>query len=206
MPSTLTAPTQDTAKALELVPGFTGRVTPDGRISLYDALAAIGVKNPRDTWSRIESEHYKGVAICDTFQFPGQGQRPTPIVNFEGKEFTEGVEYDKIEGQAYQDLLSLLCSQDGFGDTSYVSPTAQRILLLYEPGLDKVLFRTRQPAGIRMLHWYAHELKPALKAYALTGDTAPLNTALRLELPAVPIWSTSLAARSVERLPLLMGE
>ena len=74
---------QGTVKALELVPGFTGRITPDGRISLYDAMEAVGISQPRVTWSRIESEHYKDVTICNNFQFTGQGQRTTPVVDFE---------------------------------------------------------------------------------------------------------------------------
>jgi hypothetical protein len=38
-----------------------------------------GQKNPRDAWNRITDTHPEVVGKCDNLQFPGPGQRDTPV-------------------------------------------------------------------------------------------------------------------------------
>lgn len=60
------------------------RFTSDGRIAVYDGIAfATGHKNPRDVWSDLGETYPEVVAQCDNFQFPGQGQRETPVATLQ---------------------------------------------------------------------------------------------------------------------------
>jgi hypothetical protein len=62
------------------------RVTPDGqRMAVYDLIkGALGVENPRVTWADLCARYPEVVGFSYDFQFPGQGQRPTPTVDREG--------------------------------------------------------------------------------------------------------------------------
>lgn len=65
--------------------GCNVRITPDGKVSVFDAIAAtLKKKNPRSDWDRLTQANPEVVAICDSFQFPGRGQQPTPVANEEG--------------------------------------------------------------------------------------------------------------------------
>lgn len=56
------------------------RITPQGQPSVYDMVKVLGgQKNPKMAWSRLKESHPEVVAKCDHFQFPGQGQRETPV-------------------------------------------------------------------------------------------------------------------------------
>ena len=43
-----------------------------------------GVQNPRDTWNTLKKASPEVVGFSYNFRFPGQGQRPTPVVTKEG--------------------------------------------------------------------------------------------------------------------------
>lgn len=60
------------------------RITPDGRISVYDGIAyTTGHKNPRDVWNELGVKFAEVVGKCDNFQFSGQGQRLTPVATLQ---------------------------------------------------------------------------------------------------------------------------
>jgi hypothetical protein len=68
------------------------RVTDDGRSSVYDIIQVIGgKKNPRETWKRLCDDYPEVVTFCDNFQFPGVGQRPTPVADIEGMFYIIGL-------------------------------------------------------------------------------------------------------------------
>jgi hypothetical protein len=56
------------------------RMTESGQPSVFDIIKVLGgQKNPRDAWAYITKAHPEVVGKCDNFQFPGQGQRETPV-------------------------------------------------------------------------------------------------------------------------------
>ena len=60
------------------------RFTSDGRVSVYDAIAfSTGHKNPHDVWSRLQESHSEVLVKCENFQFPGRGQRETPVATLQ---------------------------------------------------------------------------------------------------------------------------
>jgi len=60
------------------------RFTDDGRIAVYDGITfATGHKNPRQVWSELEEKFPEVVRKSDNFQFPGQGQRETPVATLQ---------------------------------------------------------------------------------------------------------------------------
>lgn len=60
------------------------RITPDGRVSVYDAIGYVtGHSNPRDVWSELIIRIPEVVGFSDNFQFEGQGQRLTPVATVE---------------------------------------------------------------------------------------------------------------------------
>ena len=60
------------------------RVTPDGRVSVYDSIGyTTGQKNPRDVWNELTDKFPEVVGKTDNFQFSGKGQRETPVATLE---------------------------------------------------------------------------------------------------------------------------
>jgi len=55
------------------------RITPDNRISVMDMIEATGYMNPSEVWNRLKRDYPQVQEISDDFQFPGRGQRPTPV-------------------------------------------------------------------------------------------------------------------------------
>lgn len=56
------------------------RMTESGQPSVFDIIKVLGgQKNPRDAWAYITKAHPEVVGKRDNFQFPGQGQRETPV-------------------------------------------------------------------------------------------------------------------------------
>lgn len=88
--------TQGVKLAIPGVDGANVRVTPDGRVSVYDFLkAACGLNNPRQLWGGdkkkrkggqrgLVDRHPELVQHLDEFKFPGKGQRKTPVMNRAG--------------------------------------------------------------------------------------------------------------------------
>ena len=66
--------------------GQSVRITPDGRVSVFDAIAAFrGTScNPHQIWGDLQKNHPEVLHFTDNFQFPGRGQRPTPVTYEEG--------------------------------------------------------------------------------------------------------------------------
>jgi len=64
--------------------GSTIRSTEDRRFSVYDVLVAFGVtdkNHTRETLSRLTDKHPELAATILRHQFPGRGQRPTPVAD-----------------------------------------------------------------------------------------------------------------------------
>lgn len=64
--------------------GSTVRSTEDRRFSVYDVLVAFGVtdkNHTRETLSRLVDKHPELAATVLRHQFPGRGQRPTPVAD-----------------------------------------------------------------------------------------------------------------------------
>jgi hypothetical protein len=60
------------------------RVTDDNCYSVFDTVEILAAKkNPRDAWKALCEQYPEVVGKTDNFQFPGVGQRPTPVA---GKE------------------------------------------------------------------------------------------------------------------------
>jgi hypothetical protein len=58
------------------------RATNDGRISVYDFIRVVGgQKDPRKTWERLKERYSEVALLCHNFQFPGKGQRNTPVAD-----------------------------------------------------------------------------------------------------------------------------
>lgn len=61
------------------------RVTDDGKYSIYDVIGKIAKKGgSRQYWSRLVEQHSEVVRNTDYFQFPGAGQRQTPVTDLAG--------------------------------------------------------------------------------------------------------------------------
>jgi len=74
-------------------------------------------------------------------------------------EFEEGIETIKLEGSQLSELKSLFVD-----NTNYVtSNKTQRLLLLTESGVNKVLMKTNKPVGKRLRKWLAREVLPSLR-------------------------------------------
>lgn len=57
------------------------RVTSDGKVSVFDIVTGCcGVRNPRDNVQRMLKKHKEIAAVVTYNHFPGQGQRPTPVI------------------------------------------------------------------------------------------------------------------------------
>ena len=60
------------------------RVTLDGRISVFDGIGyTTGLKNPHHAWNGLLTKFPEVLAKCENFQFPGQGQKPTPVATLQ---------------------------------------------------------------------------------------------------------------------------
>lgn len=64
------------------------RTTADKRFSVYDVMVAMGVadkaSNAKNVLERLHSKHSEVTTICSNFQFPGRGQRQTPVADEQG--------------------------------------------------------------------------------------------------------------------------
>lgn len=56
------------------------RVSPDGQPSVFDMIRVLGgQKNPHQFWERLCAAHPEVLTKCENLQFPGPGQRETPV-------------------------------------------------------------------------------------------------------------------------------
>jgi hypothetical protein len=60
------------------------RITPDGRVSVYDGIGyLLGNKNPYQVWNDLVERIPEVLHKTENLQFPGKGQRPTPVATLE---------------------------------------------------------------------------------------------------------------------------
>ena len=56
------------------------RVSSAGQPSVFDMIRVLGgQKSPTKVWLRLVETHPEVVGKCDNLQFPGAGQRETPV-------------------------------------------------------------------------------------------------------------------------------
>ncbi len=61
------------------------RITADKRVSVYDVIEIYtGLDNPRKVWHDLIQAHPEVVTISNNLQFPGMGQRSTPVMDANG--------------------------------------------------------------------------------------------------------------------------
>lgn len=112
------------------------RVTPDGRISVYDGIGFItGHKNPRQVWNDVIAKVSEVVQKTDNFQFEGKGQRPTPVATL----------------QVFLEILVLLPGQV----SATIRERAIRTLVRAMNGdptlVEEILDRIRDPQDLKQL-------------------------------------------------------
>lgn len=84
------------------------RRTDDGRVSVFDLIAVIGgQKNSREPWKRLCKIYTEVVTKCDNLQFPGAGQRLTPVVTRENALYIIGLLPGTI-GKKYREFAANL--------------------------------------------------------------------------------------------------
>jgi hypothetical protein len=84
------------------------RRTPDSRCSVFDLIAIVGQQsNPRQVWKRLKEQYPEVVTLCDNFQFPGRGQRGTPVTNREGWAYILGL-LPGVMGRKYREAAASL--------------------------------------------------------------------------------------------------
>ena len=56
------------------------RVSSAGQPSVFDMIRVLGgQKNPHQPWERLCAAHPEVLTKCENLQFPGAGQRETPV-------------------------------------------------------------------------------------------------------------------------------
>ncbi|NES66041.1 MAG: KilA-N domain-containing protein [Okeania sp. SIO2D1] len=110
------------------------RFTPDGRVSVYDVIGYVtGNSNPWQVWNRLSEEHSEVLTKCEDFQFPGKGQKLTPVATL----------------QVFLEILVLLPGRIA----ASVRESAIRTLIRYMNGdptlVDEILDRITHPQIIR---------------------------------------------------------
>lgn len=83
-------------------------------------------------------------------------------------EFKEGLHFDVLRGEELQQFKEFLSASVGEEDPEFKSVSfSARTLLLYEPGLHKILLKTRKKAGVLLREKLAVEILPEI---ARTGS------------------------------------
>lgn len=70
-----------------------------------------GKKNPRQAWNAICETHSEVVLKTDNFQFPGMGQRPTPVTNKEGLFYIIGLLPGAVGRSYREDAAKLMLAK-----------------------------------------------------------------------------------------------
>lgn len=82
------------------------RRTEDGRYSVYDLIRVAGAKKgERKVWERLCAQFPEVVAKCHDFQFPGQGQRSTPVATVENCLYILGL-LPGVCGKTYREFAA----------------------------------------------------------------------------------------------------
>jgi hypothetical protein len=117
------------------------RRTPDGKCSVYDLIAVVGgQKNPRDTWKVLKESFPEVVGFSDNFQFPGRGQRKTPVTDREGWAYILGL-LPGVMGHKYRESAAKLVIRYLDADVTLAEDIVERTQ--DEPGLERLEARVR---------------------------------------------------------------
>jgi hypothetical protein len=102
------------------------RRTPYGRCSVYDLIAVVGAKkNPRQVWNDLQKAYPEVVQKTDNFQFPGQGQRETPVIDREGWAYILGL-LPGVMGHKYRESAAKLVLRYLDADLSLAEEIVER--------------------------------------------------------------------------------
>lgn len=99
-------------------------------------------------------------------------------------EFTAGRDFDVVRGRDLRDLKELvqLTGQHTVSREGPIGKRARACMLLYERGLDGVIMKTNQPAGVRMRAWLRDEVLPKLRR----GEGVPAVASVPAPVPPTP--------------------
>lgn len=89
------------------------RLSDDGRISVFDLIKVVGgQKNPRDVWKRLctkaTADYPEAMNYCDYLQFPGAGQRLTPVISKKGALILLGLLPGEVGSKYREDAATLM--------------------------------------------------------------------------------------------------
>lgn len=88
------------------------RKTDNERFSVYDVIQVVGgQKDPYNTWKRLSVEYPEVLTKCQDFQFPGQGQRKTPVSNKENILYIIGLLPGAVGRSYREDAAKLVMSK-----------------------------------------------------------------------------------------------
>lgn len=109
------------------------RVTLDERYSIFDVIEVIGGKNnPRKAWLDMKKEYPEVVTLSNNFQFPGQGQRETPVTNKEGLLRIIGLLPGAV-GRTYREDAAKLMLSKIEGRSNEVVQKSDNLALMHSP-------------------------------------------------------------------------
>lgn len=128
------------------------RLTEDGRYSVYDTIEVLAdKKNPRETWKRLCKEYSEVVTKFDNFQFPGFGQRPTPVASKENILYIIGLLPGAV-GKAYREDAAQAMLEKLEGNVAsveqYFIPTVKQITEAVEAVLSIAGIHPNLIAGV----------------------------------------------------------
>ncbi len=102
-----------------IIPELSGskiRRTENGRFSVYDLIRVVGgKKNPRDAWKSLSEQHLEVVGKTDNLQFPGAGQKETPVATVENCLYILGL-LPGTCGQSYREAAANIVKRYLEGD------------------------------------------------------------------------------------------
>lgn len=88
------------------------RKTEDELFSVYDVIQVVGgQKDPYNTWKRLSIEYPEVLTKCQDFQFPGKGQRKTPISTKENVLYIIGLLPGTVGRSYREDAAKLVMSK-----------------------------------------------------------------------------------------------
>lgn len=88
------------------------RETEDGRYSVYDTIRVCGgKKNPRQVWSGLCEKYSEVVQKVDSYQFPGAGQKLTPVASRVNILYIIGLLPGFVGATYRKDAADLMCEK-----------------------------------------------------------------------------------------------
>lgn len=129
------------------------RVTSDSRFSVFDTIEVVGgKKNPRDAWDDLQLIHPEVVGKTDNFQFPGRGQRNTPVANTENIFYIIGLLPGAV-GRAYrEDAAREMCRKYGISYESLVETESSITEVVEDVSIATLEVASRIADGLLQIH------------------------------------------------------